>query len=76
VVCADGPCGSVATPLFPPDCRDPDFLVVQLGGRTRPRQLMIPAGLVQAIDPGTQVVRISATNDELKSLPEVLPLAW
>jgi hypothetical protein len=37
---------------------------------------MIPAGLVQAIDPGTQVVRISATNDELKSLPEVLPLAW
>lgn len=76
VVAADGPCGSIETPLFPPDCNDPDFLVVRIGGRTGARRVIMPTGLVQRIDPSAETVRIAGTRDELTRLPEMLPLPW
>jgi hypothetical protein len=76
VIAADGPCGSIETPLFPPDCNDPDFLVVRVGGRRGARRVMVPAGLVQHVDADAQTVRISGTRDELARLPEMLPLPW
>lgn len=76
VVAADGPCGSIETPLFPPDCSDPDFFVVRVTGRSGRRRVIVPAGLVQQVDSDAQTVRVSGTRAELRRLPEMLPLPW
>lgn len=76
VVAADGPCGSIETPLFPPDCNDPDFLVVRVSGRAGPRRVIVPTGLVQRIDSDAETVLVSGTGAELGRLPEMLPLPW
>lgn len=74
-VATDGPCGVVKTPLFPPEGSDPDFLVVRMGGRIRPRFPVVPTALVSEVDPGRELVVLEATRAEVAALPEHLPLA-
>jgi hypothetical protein len=75
VVASDGPCGAVETPLFPPGCGDPDFLVLRLGGRVVPRFPILPAGLVVRVDVGAETIVVAAGRDDIRHLPEQLPLA-
>jgi hypothetical protein len=74
-VASDGPCGAVETPLFPPDGGEPDFLVVRIGDRVRPRFPIVPAVFVAEVDPEREVVRLALSRAELRRLPERLPLA-
>jgi len=74
-VAADGVCGVVETPLFPPDSGEPDYLIVKTGGRIRPRYPVVSMALVTAVDPERELVLLSASKDELQRLPERLPLA-
>lgn len=70
VVGADGPIGSVETPLFPPDCSDPDFLVVRVRAGGRARLLMVPTGLVERVDPSAGIVQMKRTRDDILALPD------
>ena len=74
-VAADGVCGVVETPLFPPGSGEPDYLIVKTGGRIRPRYPVVSMALVTAVDPERELVLLSASKDELQRLPERLPLA-
>ena len=74
VVSSDGPCGFVETPLFPPDCKDPDFLVVRMSGPRSPRFRILPTSLVDVIDVSSETVVVAASRRELRRLPERLPL--
>lgn len=76
VVGADGHIGTVETPLFPPDCNDPDFLVVRVSDGSEARRLMVPTALVQRIDASAQIVRIQRTRDDLLRLPDIVSQAW
>lgn len=75
LVASDGPCGTVETPLFPPDSSQPDFLAVRIGDRIQPRFPLVPIALVEDVDTAQETVRIAATADEIRHLPEMLPLA-
>jgi hypothetical protein len=74
VVASDGPCGAVETPLFPPGCGEPDFLVLRVSGGAPPRFPILPAALVLQIDTGEQTIRVDALCDEIARLPGTLPL--
>ncbi len=65
----------VETPLFPPDETTPDFLVLRVGGRLHPRQPVLPAALVEEVDPHARVVRVRGSRSDIAHLPEHLPLA-
>lgn len=75
VVAGDGPVGVVETPLFPPDQSAPDFLVLRVGDRLHQRRPVLPAALVERVDPHARVVRVHGSRDEIARLPEHLPLA-
>jgi hypothetical protein len=75
VVGTDGACGAVETPLFPPDRVDPDFLIVRTGGRVRPRFRVVSTALVEAVDGDSERVLLRLSGEELRRLPEHLPLA-
>jgi len=74
-VALDGTCGTVETPLFPPDTDTPDYLMLRLepvrGGCAFP---IVSAALVDGVDLGTRCVHLQATIAELASLPQDLPL--
>jgi hypothetical protein len=70
----DGPVGVVETPLFPPDRREPDFLVLRVG-RILPRRPVVRTALVEGVDAKTRIVRIRGRRAEIAHLPEHLPLA-
>lgn len=73
----DGPVGVVETPLFPPDCDEPDFLVVRVHvrGRLFPRFPIVPVSLVSEVEPGVRLVRVRGSARSVAQLPEKLPLA-
>jgi hypothetical protein len=75
VEASDGVAGVVETPLFPPDEAIPDFLVLRVGGRLRPQHPVLPAALVEHVDPEAQIVHVHGTRGEILRLPEHLPLA-
>jgi hypothetical protein len=74
VVSPAGPAGVVETPIFPPDCSRPDFLIVRAGGRARTHFPVVPVARVVEIDPRRQIVRIDVPRADLRRLPERLPL--
>jgi hypothetical protein len=74
VIGRDGPLGIVATPLFPPEGDEPDYLVVRRRRRRRrASHPLVHISLVRSAEPG--VVRLAATSEEIDRLPERLPLA-
>jgi hypothetical protein len=73
-VARDGICGTVETPLFPPDGGLPDFLVLRLDERKRPTFAIVHAALVSRIDRERELVYLDATEAELAALPKELPL--
>jgi len=75
VVASDGPVGIVETPLFPPDQTEPDFLVLRVGDRLHQRHPVLPAALVERVDPQSRVVHVHGTRKTIAGLPEHLPLA-
>ena len=74
-VALDGTCGTVETPLFPPDTDMPDYLVLRLeparGGCAFP---IVAAAVVDGIDLDSRSVHLQATIAELALLPQDLPL--
>jgi hypothetical protein len=71
----DGPVGRVETPIFPPDSREPDYLILRAeeeGQRTR--HPVVPIVLVESVDLEQRVVQLRGTVSQLASLPESLPL--
>lgn len=75
VEASDGPVGVVETPLFPPDGASPDFLVLRVGNRLRPRRPVLAAALVERVDLDARVVRVHGLGAEIARLPEHLPIA-
>jgi hypothetical protein len=73
----DGPVGVVETPLFPPDCHDPDYLVVRVHtkGRLFPRFPLVPASLVAEVREEEGWIRVDATRVAVERLPDRVPLA-
>ena len=74
VAASDGLLGEVETPVFPPDSREPDYLVVRVGSEGRSRLPVISIALVQEVNPDRRLVRIRGTREELAGLPENLPI--
>ncbi|HXH97230.1 MAG TPA: hypothetical protein VNH40_08480 [Gaiellaceae bacterium] len=75
VEASDGTVGVVETPIFPPDGATPDFLVLRIGGRVRPRRPVVSTALVESIDARGRVVRVRGSREDILHLPEHLPLA-
>ena len=75
VVASDGLVGVVETPLFPPDQTEPDFLVLRVGDRLHQRRPVLPAALVERVDPHSRVVHVHGSRSTIAGLPEHLPLA-
>jgi hypothetical protein len=75
VEASDGPVGVVETPIFPPDEATPDFLVLRVGGRVRPRRPVLATAYVESIDARNRVLRVGVSRSDILRLPEHLPLA-
>lgn len=73
-VACDGICGTVDAPLFA-ERGKPDYLVLRLGSRIRPRYPIVALAFVESIDPTRELVYLSVTRDDLAALPEHLPLS-
>jgi len=71
----DGDVGSVETPLFPSDSREPDFLVLRVRTRGRTRRPIVSCALVADVDPARRVVRLRAARSDVLRLPEHVPIA-
>jgi hypothetical protein len=72
----DGPVGNVETPIFPPDSRDPDFLILRTrDANQRTRRPVVPIALVEDVDRERRVIRLRGLVRELTHLPESFPLA-
>ena len=74
-VARDGALGTVETPLFPPDAREPDFLVLRIRGWAGTRRPIVSTALVEAVDADRRVVRLAGLRDEIARLPEHVPIA-
>lgn len=73
---ADGQFGEIETPLFPPDWREPDYLIVKVTvpGSRRPRRPVIPVSLVEDVDDERRTVHLRGAVKQLAHMPEALPL--
>ena len=75
VEASDGRVGEVEMPLFPPDCSEPDYLVLRPDGLLSLRRPLVATELVEEVDAGRQRIRVRGTRGEIESLPQRLPLA-
>jgi hypothetical protein len=75
VLAADGLVGEVERPLFPPDGKEPDYLVVRVRRRVWDRVPVISTALVFAIDPAHRLIWVRGDREQVARLPEHLPLA-
>ena len=75
VVAEHGTVGEVETPLFPPDSREPDYLVLRARGFLHVRRPVVSVALVARVDAEQQTVFVRGSAREIASLPEHLPLA-
>lgn len=75
-VAADGQLGEIETPLFPPDWREPDYLIVKTItlANQRLRRPVLPVSLVEAVDQEQKVVYLRGAVKQLAHMPETLPL--
>jgi hypothetical protein len=71
----DGHIGEVETPLFPPDGSEPDYLILRVSGSGGARRRVVTAALVEEVDSRQRLVRLHLTKEQIKRLPEDLPLA-
>jgi hypothetical protein len=74
VLAQDGVLGHVETPLFPPDGRHPDFLVIRVRDAARLRFPVVHVSLVRDIDQEARLIRVGMRRRDAASLPEQLPL--
>lgn len=74
VLAEDGVLGYVETPLFPPDARHPDFLVVRVPAIDHNRFPVLHVSLVRGIDQNARQVHVRMRRSEAALLPEHLPL--
>jgi hypothetical protein len=74
-VASDGPLGSVETPLFPPDAREPDFLVLRVYGWARTRRPIVSTALVEEVDAESRTIRLSGRRRDIERMPEHVPIA-
>jgi hypothetical protein len=75
VLAADGFVGEVERPLFPPDGKEPDYLVVRVRRRVWGRVPVVSTALVFAIDPARGLIWVRGDRERVAGLPEHLPLA-
>jgi hypothetical protein len=74
-IARDGVLGTVETPLFPPDAREPDFLVIRAGPWPRTRRSIVSTALVEDVDVERRCVRLAASKRDIDRLPEHVPIA-
>ena len=74
VVAHDTEVGTVETPLYPVSARDPDFLVVRTAEEIPGTFRVLPASFVEAVDEERRTVTLWIEADDIRSLPERLPL--
>ena len=75
-VARDGVLGTIETPLFPPDAREPDFLVLRVrGGTAGTRRPIVSTALVEGVDEERRVVRLAGLRRDIAQLPEHVPIA-
>jgi hypothetical protein len=74
-VASDGLAGAVETPLFDADDSEPDYLIIRVRTGLRLRRPVVPAVLVEAVDPERRLVYLRGSTAEIARLPEHLPLA-
>jgi hypothetical protein len=72
VVGKDGPIGAVDRASN--DVRV-NYIVVDTGGELPERQVLLPAGTVDHIDPGKRTVYLDRTRDEVRDAPDFDPKA-
>jgi hypothetical protein len=78
VIASDGVVGVVETPLFPPDAREPDFLVLRIPDSAEmpgPHRPIVSVALVQEVDPELRIVRLGGRTRDIVRLPEHVPIA-
>lgn len=63
----DGSIGKVADGSFGPD---PRYIVVDTGPWIFGKKVMLPAGVIQEVDPAHEKVYVHRTKDEIKHAPE------
>ena len=75
-VASDGQLGEIETPLFPPDWREPDYLIVRTmrDDNHRLRRPVIPIGLVDEVDEERKMLYLRGTVRQLAHMPESVPL--
>lgn len=70
----DGAAGVVQTPLFAPDCDEPDYLLVRTDADLGARRALVAVALVSGVHPDSMVVSLAGPRAALALLPETLPL--
>lgn len=74
-IATDGVLGLVETPLFPPDAKEPDFLVLRVREASRIRRPVVSTSLVSEVDSGRRLVRLACSRKEILRLPDHVPIA-
>jgi hypothetical protein len=75
-VASDGHLGEIEMTLVPPEREgEPDYVVVRRGRFPRTRHPVVPAALIEEIDPRRRVVYLRGRVEQLAAFSERLPLA-
>lgn len=74
-IASDGHLGQIEMTLAPPEREEPDYLVVRTRRFLRCRHPVVPAQLVEEIDPDRRLVYLRGRAHQLAEFGELLPLA-
>ena len=74
VTAGDRQIGRVETPVFAFGAREPDQLIVRTSDSIAGTFRVVPASLVEDLDPERRLIRLAVGSDALAAFPERLPL--
>jgi hypothetical protein len=74
VIAANGPVGTIETPLFTGAATEPDYLIIRTTAAIEGAFRVVPTALVENVDPLGHQIFLNADHNTIASLPEYLPL--